>query len=325
MVNKFIFIFLGFIYFLYADLNYKFINFSPNDKLLKKYCIRNDIPYESVIFYIQNSSRDFSKIRKILEKIPPHSNVLIFVGNKLVVNGCKPGFTFNEKKYIDTHESIKDKVLGDIIGESNDDFLKFLGIIKNLLKKEKFSNETPNFNILENYLQPDVFIFYNNLVKPDNNMNYAFVYVDRYKLYKKKKNLFFKYRAYVKGEYLQFPLFKNVTFYSIPLFMKIKNRKLKGRLLLKIGDNKNIINGWIEIYGVLLAPLKGKVKINNNVIYKVDAKVIGDFYYYGNWAKKGDRLKLILKHGKYIGKYFNYGYVLRNNPANYFEYSLIGK
>jgi hypothetical protein len=326
-MNRVLYFIILFLSFIHAELNYNFINFSPSTKnLLKKYCIIGDKQYENAIFYIQNDSKDYLKIKSILKKIPPHSRVLIFIGNKLVINGCKPGFTDEEKIYIDKHLSFFHKALEDIKGEAKTNYEYFLAAIKNALKKESFANNSlANFKILENYPQSDVFIFYNKFIKPNEDMNYAYIYVDKYKYYKKNKDLFAKYKGFIKGEYLQFPSFKKVNFYTIPLFMKINNRQLKVQILLKIGDNKNILNGWIEVYGVLLAPLKGKVNIKNNVIYKIDAKVADDFYYYGNWAKKGDRLHLILKHGKYEGKYYNYGYVFKSNPSQYFEYTLIGK
>lgn len=322
-IKKIFFLFLFFSSFIFADT------------LTKQYCAKS---YTRHTYILMDGSIQKSFIINNIKKLSyaPHEKVSFYVldnGNyKLIQDVCIPKLSLKEINGL-KKGSFWIKVFNDKIGKVKDDKEMVKNILTGKIKRTVFpssKNITDALGILTNSLEPQsrIVLFTNKNVKTVKNgdFEYSYVYLFTNSLNKKNVQKFSAYFQLNKGflrsvNYIPLKNIKDYNLYSTGLYMIINNRKLKSKLFFAYDQNGNIYNGWFEVYGVLLAPVGGRIKIINNKLYSADLRVLGDFYYYGNKMYKGDKLVLKRKNGKITGKYYNYRFVLPNGNK-YFEYKV---
>ncbi len=332
---RLIFVFIPFILFAFNIEGFK-----ENAPISKKYCYSYKKALSSYIIidnYRLNKNYILSKISKI--EFASHERIYVFYFNnsdntlKKVFEFCVPGFTSSEASYISRSMPVWKRAMSDLVGEAEDDKKSFFYTkLKFSIKKIPFSKTKKNFadalKEIDFEKQSRIFIFTFNNLKGKANFNYSYgsVYMQKVPSVSEKnelKNFFMKSKGYLSGVNYSFieKVPSNYKFYDISVNLLI-NKSYKARFLLIVDNKGKLFNSWFEVYGILLAPIKGKARFLGNKLISLKAEVIDDYKYYGNMAKKGDKIVIKRIKGKLIGKYYNYGYVLKNNPDKYFEYEI---
>ncbi len=332
---------MRFIIFLFPLLIFGFNikGYHENVKISKRYCY--DDNYFNTYIILDNYKLDKSYVLKKLSKVKfiPHERVKVYYYDndqnqiKKIFSFCVPGFTDDEKNYIQKNTSIFSRALKDVIGEAEDDRKNiFNNRLKFTIKSINISRDKKDFSsVLEdiNFLKQSRIFIFSLSSKYDGNFNYSYLALYRKyvppKYFKKRiKSCFMKNKGYLSGiNYSNIEKINdNLNFKNIKINLLINNKEYKGHLLLITDKKGNLYNSWIEFYGILLAPIKGKAIFNGNKLVKLKAEVLDDYKYYNNLATKGDKIDISINKGKLTGKYYNYGYVLKNNPDRYFEYKI---
>jgi len=300
------------------------LDFFAADKPLKKrYCINEETRHTYVLIGPKvNKNFVIKKLRKL--SFSPHEKLEIYIFNgktyKNIFVSCMPVLSFKDLN--------SKNILVDKIGKAKDDFLLLKGNIFRLIRKDNISNNGDFISALGVFSQnvehfSRIIIFTNNSFKIKKNgdfkKSYIYLYTDNINKnnIKNAKKYFEMNNGFLRGVNVNFDSnkMKKFEFVEIPLFMHINGKKLHAKLYGWIDENNNLYEGWFEVYGVLKAPVKGKIIVNNNHLVKAKLKVI-DNYFYKNLAIKGDEIRF----NKNNGKYFNYNYIIDMNHD--FEYRI---
>jgi len=317
-------IFLFLVSFTFAGL----LDMFDSDKPLKqKYCI-NDHTRNTYILIGPRVNKNF--VVKTLKKVSffPHEKIEVYTFDgktyKNIFTYCAPVLSLKD---LETERGIKG-ILVDKIGRAKDDFILLRGNMSKLIKKQKITDNGDFIDALGIFSQnvepfSRIIIFTNNSFKVRKNGNFHKSYVYLYTNIISKNNIknakkYFEINnGFLRGVNINFTSenMKKFKFIEISLFMYIDTKKLKAKLFGWVDENNNLYEGWFEVYGVLRAPVKGKVIVSNNHLIKAKLKVI-DNYFYKNLAIKGDEIRF----NKNNGKYFNYNYIIDMNHD--FEYRI---
>ena len=314
--------------------------YNKNVSINKKYCYNVKKTLNTFIL-IDNYKLDQKYILHKLRNIQfiPHEHIHIyyFDNNKNILNNifdfCVPGFTDKEIYEIKHKSDAFSRIFTDIIGEAKDEKESiFYPLLKKSIKKIPSSNIknkfASSFSEINFNKQSRIFIFsFNSDFKGNANFNYSYgvIYKKRVPSKNEKqayKLFFMNNKGYLSGINHSFieNISSNLSFFEYKINLIINNKAYKGHFLLLVDKNGNLFNSWLEIYGILLAPIKGKAFIKDNKLLSLKAEVLDDYKYFSNWVKKGDKIEVKRIRNKLLGKYYNYGYVLKNNPDKYFEY-----
>lgn len=314
----------------------------------KKYCSNNSLRNTHIIIDLFNIDKVYyGKIIKQI-KFAPHEYVSINAFDpksntlKTIYNFCYPKYTKEESIKIKDSSSILRLTATRLETMYEDQMFINQIIIEKLSKLQKqITKKTKGnlLNALESYSKNiskygRIYIFTNRIFNDKNsklNLNGSSLYIQQKNIPNKnhiainKKFFIDKYIDY-KGINTRLAKSNEINSNLLPIEhsfnLIINKQKIKSEVSLLL-NNKEIINGWIKIKGIIAAPIEGNVNIKKDSKYFINAKITNTKRERGNELRKNDKLKINIQSNNTTGKYYNYSYVFEENINNYFEYKVV--
>jgi len=311
----------------------------------KEYCKNNTLRETHIIIDLNNIDKLlYGKVIKELIYLPHEKVNLYYFKNKNLVKNytfCNPQFNNYEIKKIN-NKPLLQKAFGTEINKMSDDqmFLKKkltsrLVNMQKAITNSKNSNFLNAFSSIENDIkkQSRIILFTNNKFSENNikfDLKYANIEIYRKNLPEKNiitksETFFLNNNAYLKSFYTRMKnknKNSNLNTAKAKFNIYINNKSRKAEIFININNRGVIINGWINIYGILQVPLNGTASIKNGKILTLKAKIPKRFKYKNNVAYKDDCIELRKDNKHYIGKYYNYNYSFDQLKFKYFEYRI---
>jgi hypothetical protein len=316
------------------------------ESLENAYCLKS--PSRETIYIIDKESADKKLFGRVIKNstYSPHEKVKIYSYNdskvlEPIYSFCIPGYSNDEIKEFQKRSFLK-KLFKDDEGIAEDDKAILLTKLTKKLIQLKEDMDKNSTTINEKIINP-MEIFNNNLSLNsrigiftereigvfenswDFNLANISIYTKRVKkssYISKKRDQLFKCHSYLKGYFNLLDIekkYQDLKKYEIEFEIVIDDLAIKSNIIVLV-DDRDIESGWIQINGVLEAPIKGRVSIKNSKIISLNAVILSDLKYHENIIKKGDKIDLKLEQDRYIGSYYNNTYRFKNNRSKEFRY-----
>ncbi len=312
-----------------------------------KYCSDNILRETNIIIDLNNIDNTlYGKIIQNLKYLPHEKVNIFYYDNKKdsIVKSytfCYPKLTKAEIQKIKSGSLIS-KAFGTKIDQANDDQMFIKSKITTRLahmRKAIGHQSHSNFKNALGSLSDDLTKYSRILIVTNEDFNsklanvdlkYAKVKIVRTKFPKKKileqdRNYFLNCNSYLNSIYTRLPHQQDIDtlrYADANFNIFINHKRRKAQVFALVDNNNKIVNGWLNIYGILKVPLKGTAQIKDNKIVLLNATIPNKFKYNHNIIYKNDKIKLKYKNHKYIGKYYNNAFAFKQKRFEYFKYEV---
>lgn len=175
-----------------------------------------------------------------------------------------------------------------------------------------FTTRDLNKNVNLDFKKNKVFIFNKKVVSKRKNEMY--------------RNFFVNNNASFQGVFSRYPSateYKNRLKYLEKDFnLLISGQKIKASIGGYISQDGNLENMWLQMHGILNAPLSGSVDFKSEKNFSLKAEIPYNIVVRNNKLLKGDKLQLNVSDDRASGKFYNHAFMF-TGTSKYFEYRIV--